>query len=218
MKLTKLLWLSIFVITSNAAIANSFIIKNNQGKTVGETVVYLEPQFADDFSKYYFSRKKYGVLQKGKKFAPYLSVIAKGDTPIFSNKDDITHHLYSAVGPKRFSFKLKADKSKNDITFDKAGHVAMGCNIHDWMSGHILVVDTPFYGMTDMAGQISFDDLPAGKYKLNIWHPQLEAKSNLESMLVELPLLAPMTINLKADFSSIPEQSTLDEFDFLDDY
>ncbi len=217
MRLTNFLWLAVFVIISKAG-ASGFVIKNNQGKAVSETVVYLEPQFTGDFSAYYSSREKYDVLQKSKKFSPYITVVAKGDRPVFSNKDDITHHVYSAVGPKRFSFKLKADKSKSDITFDKAGHVPMGCNIHDWMSGHILVVDTPFYGITDTAGQISFENLPAGKYKLNVWHPQLKAKANLESAFVELPLSSPMKIKLSAGFSPVPEQSTLDEFEFLEDY
>ena len=218
MKLTKILWLLVFVIISKTTFASSFIIQDNQGRAVNETVVYLEPQFAGDFSSYYSSKKQYDILQSGKKFAPYLAVVAKGDTPKFTNQDDITHHIYSAVGPKRFSFKLKAEKSKREITFDTTGHVAMGCNIHDWMSGHILVVDTPFYGMTNQLGSIDFANVPAGKYKLSVWHPQLETKNNLQSQMIQLPLSAPMTVKLTADFSPIPEQSTLDEFEFLEDY
>ena len=94
----------------------------------------------------------------------------------------------------------------------------MGCNVHDWMSGHIFIVDTPFYGLTSEIGNISFEHLPSGKYKLNVWHPQLDAEDNSESTFIELPLKKTMNIHLIANLASEPEQSTLDEFEFLEDY
>ncbi|RYV04157.1 hypothetical protein SOPP22_00975 [Shewanella sp. OPT22] len=206
------------VIVSGSTLANSFVVKNNQGKAVKGIAVYLQPQFSADVSSYSDNSKQNDVLQKGKKFSPYITVIEKGTSPKFLNEDDITHHIYSAVGPKRFSFKLRAEKTKSDITFNETGHVAMGCNVHDWMSGHILVVDTPFYGLTDENGTISFVDLPAGKYELNIWHPQLEAKGNKESLVINWPISEKKVIQVNADMSPIPEQSTLDEFEFLEDY
>ena len=36
--------------------------------------------------------------------------------------------------------------------FNKEAEIAMGCNIHDWMSGYLLIVDTPFFTKSDKNG------------------------------------------------------------------
>ena len=38
--------------------------------------------------------------------------------------------------------------------------MTLGCNIHDDMLGYILVVDTPYFGLSDDNGSVSFDGLP----------------------------------------------------------
>ncbi len=218
MQFFKSLWIFIFAIVSDVSFANTIVVQNNNSENVQNIVVYLQPQFTGDFSSFSVSNKQYSIQQTGKKFTPYISVMMKGVSPQFTNEDDVTHHIYSAVGPKRFSFKLKADKSKNDITFNKSGHVAMGCNVHDWMSGHILVVDTPFFGKTNDLGVVEFNNIPAGKYKLNVWHPQLNAIDNTESRYIEFPLASQLNIQLESKMFPLPEQSSLDEFEFLEDY
>ena len=43
--------------------------------------------------------------------------------------------------------------------FDQPGLVTLGCNIHDWMLGFILVLDTPWFAQTDKQGKtrLQFD-------------------------------------------------------------
>jgi len=67
------------------------------------------------------------------------------------------------------------------VLFDKPGVAALGCNIHDRMSAHIVVVDTPLFGKSDAQGQLKLD-LPAGEHRLLVWHasmptPQLQAQT-----------------------------------------
>ncbi|MCT8987008.1 hypothetical protein [Shewanella phaeophyticola] len=104
------------------------------------------------------------------------------------------------------------------MLFEKAGHVSMGCNIHDWMSGHLLVVDTPFYAITDSQGRVDFDSLPEDDFTVQVWHPQLKLTDNQQSQTFHLPQDQSMTITLEADFDSIPKQQSLDEFEFLEGY
>ena len=54
--------------------------------------------------------------------------------------------------------------------FDKVGVVRIGCNIHDWMSGIILVLPTPHFAVTDAAGHFVLENLPKGSYTLVAWH------------------------------------------------
>jgi hypothetical protein len=55
------------------------------------------------------------------------------------------------------------------LVFDQPGFAALGCNIHDGMLASVVVVDTPFFGKTDAAGQVSLE-LPPGEHELLHWH------------------------------------------------
>ena len=48
------------------------------------------------------------------------------------------------------------------VTFDKAGVVALGCNIHDQMIGFVVVLDTPYAAKVGASGQVVLSNLPPG--------------------------------------------------------
>jgi hypothetical protein len=50
--------------------------------------------------------------------------------------------------------------------------VKLGCNIHDWMSGIILVLPTRHFAMTDDNGGYTLSGLSPGEYTLTAWHAQ----------------------------------------------
>ena len=95
----------------------------------------------------------------------------------------------------------------------------MGCNIHDWMSGHILVVDTPYFSATGVNGTAELNGIPAGEYELIVWHPQLNSPSHRQVFAIhknDKPLVFTATLN--AEMGQIPEQKSLDDFEFLEGY
>jgi hypothetical protein len=53
--------------------------------------------------------------------------------------------------------------------FDKPGLVTLRCDIHEHMRGLILVLNTPYFVMTDAAGRFRLDKLPAGRHTLKAW-------------------------------------------------
>ena len=159
------------------------------------------------------------IDQESKKFAPYVTVMQKGQTINFNNKDDITHHIYSVSGENRFEFKLKANSMKHTQALDTAEEIAMGCNIHDWMSGYALVVDTPYYGKTDKAGKLSLNLRELGEYQITVWHPQLEVDGNRITQSFTLSAQQQtLNIALPKELSPLPDQLGEDDFDFLEEY
>ncbi|MDB2386003.1 hypothetical protein N9W21_01500 [Shewanella sp.] len=193
-------------------------VSNTDAYALDNMVVYLlaEP------GKTLASKAGSGALeihQKDKQFSPYITVVQRGDELQFVNDDDITHHIYSALGPKRFSFKLRQHDEKKVIRFDDVGHVSMGCNIHDWMSGHILVVDTPLYAATNATGTVRFQGLPYGHYKAVVWHPQLLAANQLQAFEIDITATK-QTFDaiVTAEMGHLPQQENIDEFEFLEDY
>jgi plastocyanin len=112
------------------------------------------------------------IEQIDREFVPYVSVVQTGTAVAFPNRDPIMHHVYSFSPAKSFEIKLYSGKSPREIVFDKPGVVTLGCNIHDWMVGYVLVVSTPWFAKTDGSGHAEIHDIPAGRYEVRAWHPR----------------------------------------------
>jgi len=190
-------------------------VSNNQGNPLANMVVYLEPVDGQILSR---SQQRVVVGQRNKAFSPYLTVSQSGSEIHFVNQDDITHHIYSADSDNRFAFKIRAGETNSTTTFKQASEVAMGCNIHDWMSGYALVVDTPYFGKTDQQGIVSFTPEQLGKYNVVVWHPQMRSENNRMMMIKDTSIDKRITFTLTAGMAKIPKQESDDDFDFLSDY
>jgi plastocyanin len=158
------------------------------------------------------------IGQSDKSFVPYISVMQLGSDVRFNNKDNITHQIYSPVGKNKFSLKIRSGETFTKSNFEGLGEVSMACNIHDWMSGYLLIVDTPYFSTTDINGNTEIQIDKSGQYKVVVWHPQMNEPENQitqifnvnASMKINMPLLTPM--------DEIPTQKNDDDFDFLSDY
>jgi plastocyanin len=109
--------------------------------------------------------------QRHLSFVPQVLVVQAGTNVRFPNSDNVRHHVYSFSPAKRFELKLYAGNHTSSVLFDKPGVVVLGCNIHDWMLGYIVVVDTPWFAKTGTNG-IATVEAPAGRYMLKLWHPR----------------------------------------------
>jgi plastocyanin len=110
------------------------------------------------------------IDQIDKQFVPLVTVIQAGTKVEFPNHDGIRHHVYSFSEAKTFEIPLYKGTPPEPIEFDKAGEVSLGCNIHDWMTAHILVTESPYFAKTDAQGRAELSGLPPGEYVVEVWH------------------------------------------------
>ena len=118
---------------------------------------------------------RYVVSQKNIQFHPFLSIVPVGADVSFPNLDPTKHHVYSFSPAKRFELKLFAKDQSRTVHFDKAGVVALGCNIHDQMSAFIVVTDSVWTARTNAQGMVTFADAPNAPGRVTAWHPYLRA-------------------------------------------
>jgi len=164
---------SLITATANAEILKVQTLEPD-GNAVSQTVVYAIPLTTPETVKRGIIKiNKTVVDQINKEFVEPVTVIRPGMSVVFPNHDNIRHHVYSFSPAKIFELPLYKDVTPKPVTFDKAGAVALGCNIHDWMSAYIYVVDSPFFGLTNSQGQAKLN-MPAGRYEIHIWHPRLK--------------------------------------------
>jgi plastocyanin len=149
-------------------------VRDARGLPLADAVVYAMPSTGAIDAK---PGRAHTIEQVDREFVPYVSVIQTGTAVAFPNRDPILHHVYSFSPAKSFEIKLYSGKSPSEIVFDKPGVITLGCNIHDWMLGFILVVSTPHHAKTDASGNARLRDLPAGSYELHAWHPRQRASA-----------------------------------------
>jgi len=133
--------------------------------------------------------------QVGSEFKPRLLVVTRGSRVQFPNSDAIRHQVYSFSAAKRFELPLYTGTPPEPVVFDRPGVVTLGCNIHDWMKGYIVVVDTPYHGTTGADGQVTLE-APDGAYLLTAWHERLPAVDAAPKPTVTLPMAGPAVLEL----------------------
>lgn len=153
------------------------------GEPVEHAAVVLHAEFSPDSSP---GARTEVIDQQDRQFRPWVSAVTVGDRLVFANSDEITHHVYSFSPVQRFSFRLQAGERRSPMTMERSGIVVLGCNIHDWMVGYIVVGDGRRAATTDEAGTVRFADLPPGRWQVAVWHPGLEASERPDARAVEL--------------------------------
>ena len=110
------------------------------------------------------------LVQKNKSFQPPLLVIPVGGKVEFPNKDPFFHNVFSLFEGKRFDLGLYESGTTRFVQFDKPGISFIFCNIHAEMSAVVIAVSTPYYGVSNVRGDISIPNVPAGRYALQVFH------------------------------------------------
>jgi hypothetical protein len=111
------------------------------------------------------------VRQKDLTFIPSLLPVRVGTKVEFPNLDDTYHSIFSYSPAKRFDlgrYRPEERPIPSEI-FDKPGLVTLRCDIHEHMRGLILVLNTPYFVMTDTDGHFRLEGVPAGHYTLKAW-------------------------------------------------
>ncbi len=93
----------------------------------------------------------------------------------------------------------------------------MGCSRHDWMSSYVLIINSGLFAMSADDGRAKFTELPAGRYTVHAWHPQMQEQLSpleLDQALGDTNLQFQLTKPL----ADIPRQKALSDSDFLDGY
>jgi plastocyanin len=168
--------LLLLLLFSQALLAQQIQIVDKQNQPVKNAVVWLKGS-----QQLTLPDTHYTMSQQERAFVPHVLVIPKGANVEFPNLDSIMHHVYSFSKTKQFELKLYHDKPEQPINFAQTGVVELGCNIHDWMLGYIVVVDGTVFGQTDKQGIVNLT-LPEGPHILAVWHDRFNDVSSPETI------------------------------------
>ena len=175
------------VAASNATAADLMVqVKTAAGAPVEDAVVTVYPASGGDAGPIHFDWPM-KMTQQNISFHPFVLIVPVGALVSFPNLDNVRHHVYSFSPTHQFELKLYGRDETRSIKFDKAGVVALGCNIHDKMAAFIKVVDTPYAAKTDASGNLVIHGLPPGPATLHLWRPYMKAPGNEITKAITTP-------------------------------
>ena len=145
-------------------------LQDAAGKPLPDGVVFLESREAKQLAKPMAGAE---ISQVARQFTPRVLIVPAGTAVTFPNRDTVRHHVYSFSPNKKFELKLYIGTANSPVVFDQPGIAVLGCNIHDNMTAWVVVVETPFFAHSDTNGAAAMRDVPAGTYRMRVWHPGL---------------------------------------------
>jgi plastocyanin len=104
-------------------------------------------------------------------FKPHVIAVVKGTDIAINNEDTILHNINVSVdGIQRFN---KGQPKQNQLLVAKlrqTGVADVTCDSHTHMKAWMLILDHPYFAVTDESGTFTLKDVPAGKYTVKVWH------------------------------------------------
>lgn len=129
-------------------------------------------------------------------FVPHVLVAPRGSSLVLFSEDAVFHTIHPYVG-RRTYFNIGFPKSARvvrQLDRVKAGDVMKFlCDEHAWMTAYLVVVDSPFFAVTDAGGGFLLRDVPPGPYRLRVWHETLGELSQPVTVKTKRPLKVTLT-------------------------
>lgn len=115
--------------------------------------------------------------QRGCRFVPHVLATPVGSTVELLNGDPLLHGVHGWTGPATaFDVPMAFQGQKLPQALPRPGPIRVGCDVHAWMSAWILVVDVPYYAVSDARGRFEIAGVPPGSYTAIAWHERLGEK------------------------------------------
>ena len=126
--------------------------------------------------------------QRNLTFVPHVLPVLVGTAVLFPNNDNVNHNVFSLSRTKQFNLGSYPRGESKTVVFDQPGIVELRCDVHADMQAFILVMENPYWAVTDSNGHFTipdaqyFDrsgikgikDLAPGTYTIKTWHEKLK--------------------------------------------
>lgn len=181
---------ALFLLSLNCRAQITGKVDADKAKYKPNTVVYIEK--AEGNFKPGANAK---MDQKNLVFIPHVLPVLVGTTVDFLNSDDVLHNVFTPDAcANKFNLGSYKKGEFKSHKYDKLGcQTVILCNVHPEMEAYIVVVQNPYFSVTDKDGNFTIKNVPPGKYTLKVWNEKLRA----DSQEITVPASGKLEVNFK---------------------
>ncbi len=143
------------------------ILRPGADTSLGPVVVTAEPMSAGPADARAPRRVLVGSTTD--RFDPEFTVLAEGDSVVFTNGGALSHRLFSADLGERLEVPIGPSDSAAPVAIHHRGEARFFCSLHPEESFDLLVTAAAPSSVTDENGWYDIWPLPDGTYRLSIW-------------------------------------------------
>ena len=106
-------------------------------------------------------------------FVPHVITMRAGQILVVKNSDQTGHNAkFNFFRNEEVNPMIPVGGTKEIVTtLEEPTPTKVECSIHPWMSGYVIVAGHPYVGISDAAGKIKIEKLPAGiDLEFKLWH------------------------------------------------
>jgi len=108
--------------------------------------------------------------QKSCRYEPHIMLVPKDATLQLKSSDPVLHTVHMS-GAADYNLPFPFANQTMTRTMNREGVVQLRCNAgHVWMNAELLVVNHPYYAVTDESGNFRLTNVPPGDYEIEAWH------------------------------------------------
>ncbi|MEW6325273.1 MAG: carboxypeptidase regulatory-like domain-containing protein [Nitrospirota bacterium] len=137
-----------------------------QGKTSADHVVVYVERAPGTFTP---SGPRPELIHRNLAFFPPVMPVLKGSIVDFPNTDPVFHSAFSVSPSNPFELGIYGQGRDKFVQFHNPGVVEISCHIHPFMRATILVLDNPFFAVTNEQGHYTIMNVPPGQYTVRTW-------------------------------------------------
>ena len=135
--------------------------------------------------------------QGNMRFTPHVLAVVSGATISFLNSDPVQHNVFSPDNEK-YNLGTWPQGQAKDHAFTQCAKFpcvyTQLCRIHPEMEGFVVVLQNPFFGVSDKDGHYEIEDVPPGQYVVGVWHPKLKATAKPVTVTAGKPVTVDFTL------------------------
>jgi len=155
----------------DAPIPSERLIVDPGSKGVKFTLVYLaRPTAVNEDAKKAAASQKIEFDQKNCVFEPHVVAVMTGENVLVKSSDQANHNVNFQLRNLQLNRVLAPGQTMTlDVTSPERTPGPVTCNIHPWMESYWMVLDHPYFAVTDAQGNFEIKNAPAGTQKLVVW-------------------------------------------------
>ncbi len=106
------------------------------------------------------------------RFTPHIVTLYTAQKLVIKNSDPVGHNTKADFFENvPFNDQIPGGGSiTKTLTKTESAPTPLSCGSHPWMSAKILVREDPYAAVSNEKGELTIDNIPAGKWTFTIWH------------------------------------------------